>query len=66
MRSWTIHRQPVSRKPKTSDWMLTCCADGTGKTASRELVHLLIALRQQEIVGLCNGAVQGIKAGMEV
>jgi hypothetical protein len=44
-----------SRKPKTFDWMISRCADGTGKTAPRELIHLLIAIRQQEIARIERG-----------
>jgi hypothetical protein len=44
-----------SRKTKTWDWMITRCADGTGKTAPRELIHLLISLRQEEIARLERG-----------
>jgi hypothetical protein len=44
-----------SRKPKTFDWMLSRCADGTGATAPRELIHLLIAIRQKEIERLERG-----------
>ena len=44
-----------SRKPKTFDWMVSRCADGSGETAPRELIHLLIALRQKEIDRLERG-----------
>jgi hypothetical protein len=44
-----------SRKPKTFDWMISRCADGTGKTAPRELIHLLIAIRQHEIARIERG-----------
>ena len=44
-----------SRKPKTLYWMISRCADGTGKTAPRELIHLLIAVRQQEIARIERG-----------
>jgi hypothetical protein len=44
-----------SRKPKTFDWMLSRCAGGTGETAPRELIHLLIAIRQQEIARIERG-----------
>jgi hypothetical protein len=40
-----------SRKPKT----FGRCADGSGKTAPRELIHLLIAVRQQEIARIERG-----------
>ena len=33
--------QQGSRKPSTLDWIISRCADGTGKTAPRELIHLL-------------------------
>jgi len=38
-----------SRKATTFDWMVTRCADGTGNTAPRELIHLLNSLRDEEI-----------------
>lgn len=38
-----------SRKPSTLDWMISRCADGTNKTAPRELIHLLTSLRDTEI-----------------
>ena len=44
-----------SRKTKTWDWMLTRCADGSDKTAPRELIHLLISLRSEEIARLERG-----------
>jgi hypothetical protein len=36
-----------SRKPSTLDWMIGRCADGTKKTAPRELIHLLTFLREK-------------------
>jgi hypothetical protein len=36
------------RKASTFDWMVNRCADGTKKTAPRELIHLLNCLREQE------------------
>jgi hypothetical protein len=44
-----------TRKPSTFDWMVSRCADGTTKTAPRELIHLLISLREQEIARLERG-----------
>lgn len=44
-----------SRKPKTWDWMVTRCADATDTTAPREMIHLLISLRQEEISRLERG-----------
>lgn len=44
-----------SRKPSTLDWMISRCADGTGKTAPRELIHLLTSLRDNEIRRLERG-----------
>lgn len=44
-----------TRKPSTWDWMLTRCADGTGSTAPRELIHLLICIRDEEIKRLERG-----------
>ncbi|MGC2787186.1 MAG: hypothetical protein WA397_25845 [Roseiarcus sp.] len=36
------------QKAPTFKWMITRCADGTKKTAPRELIHLLNCLREQE------------------
>lgn len=44
-----------SRRPKTFDWMLSRCADASRKTAPRELIHLLISMREQEIARLERG-----------
>ena len=44
-----------SRKPSTLDWMISRCADGTGKTAPRELIHFLTSLRDKEISRLEHG-----------
>ena len=44
-----------SKKPSTFDWMVSRCADATGKTAPREIVQLLSALREQEIARLQRG-----------
>ncbi len=44
------------RKSTTLDWMLTRVADGTGKTAPRELIHLLSAARDQQLKQLEMGA----------
>ena len=44
-----------SRKPSTLDWMIGRCADGTKKTAPRELIHLLTSLREKEISRLERG-----------
>lgn len=35
--------------PETFKWMVTRCADGTGKTTPRELIHLLNTVRDEEI-----------------
>lgn len=37
------------RKSTTLDWMLARTADGTGKTAPRELIHLLSEARDQQL-----------------
>jgi len=37
------------RKSTTFDWMLARTTDGTGKTAPRELIHLLSAARDQQL-----------------
>lgn len=44
-----------SRKPSTFDWMISRCADGSAKTAPRELIHLLTSLRETEIIRLERG-----------
>lgn len=44
-----------SKKPSTLDWMITRCADGKGKTAPREVIHLLSSLREKEISRLERG-----------
>lgn len=36
-------------KPKTLDWMLSRTADGTKRTAPRELIHLLLAARDEQL-----------------
>lgn len=43
------------QKATTFNWMVTRCADGTGKTAPRELIHLLNCIRTEEIVRLERG-----------
>jgi hypothetical protein len=40
---------PGERKSTTLDWLLTRTADGTNKTAPRELIHLLSAARDQQL-----------------
>src|ERR1700748_1607925 len=44
-----------TKKPPTFDWMVSRCADGRGKTAPRELIHLLTAIREKEIERLERG-----------
>lgn len=44
-----------SRKAATFDWMVGRCADGTGATAPRELIHLLNCIRDEEIRRLERG-----------
>ncbi|WP_122572375.1 P-loop ATPase, Sll1717 family [Pseudomonas viridiflava] len=36
-------------KPQTLDWMLSRTADGTRRTAPRELIHLLLAARDEQL-----------------
>ena len=36
-------------KPKTLDWMLSRTADGSKRTAPRELIHLLISCRDEQL-----------------
>ena len=43
------------RKATTFDWMVGRCADGTGNTAPRELIHLLNCVREEEIRRLERG-----------
>jgi hypothetical protein len=43
------------QKASTFKWLVTRCADGTGKTAPREIVHLLNSILEQEIRRLENG-----------
>jgi hypothetical protein len=44
-----------AKKPSTLDWMISRCADGTDKTAPREVIHLLNSVREQEIARLERG-----------
>jgi hypothetical protein len=43
------------QKAPTFKWLITRCADGTGKTAPRELIHLLNCILEQEIRRLEQG-----------
>lgn len=43
------------RKAATFDWMVGRCADATGNTAPRELIHLLNCIRDEEIRRLERG-----------
>jgi len=43
------------RKAATFDWMVGRCADATGNTAPRELIHLLNCLKDEEIRRLERG-----------
>jgi hypothetical protein len=38
-----------SNKPKTLEWMITRTADGSRRTAPRELIHLLLATRDAQL-----------------
>lgn len=38
-----------SKKRGTFDWIISRCADATGKTAPREIIHLLNSAREEEI-----------------
>jgi hypothetical protein len=40
---------PGARRPTTLDWMLSRTMDGSGKTAPRELIHLLSSARDQQL-----------------
>jgi hypothetical protein len=46
-----------TKKRSTLDWMISRCADGTDKTAPREVIHLLSTLREKEIERLERGEV---------
>jgi len=48
-----VERGP--QKSTTFNWMINRCADGTGRTAPRELIHLLKSIREQEIARLEHG-----------
>ena len=37
------------KQPKTLDWLLSRTADGSGRTAPRELIHLLIEIRDEQL-----------------
>jgi len=43
------------QKATTFNWMVTRCADGSGKTAPREMIHLLNCIREEEIGRLERG-----------
>jgi hypothetical protein len=43
------------QKAPTFKWLVTRCADGTGKTAPREIIHLLNCILEQEIKRLEQG-----------
>lgn len=43
------------QKATTFNWMMTRCADATGKTAPRELIHLLNCIRDEEVRRLERG-----------
>lgn len=44
-----------SRKSTTLDWIISRGADATGKTAPREIIHLLNSAREQEVARLERG-----------
>src|SRR6266480_6745202 len=44
-----------AKKPSTLDWIISRCADGSDKTAPREVIHLLNSLREREIARLERG-----------
>jgi hypothetical protein len=46
------------RKSTTLDWMLARTADGSGRTAPRELIHLLSAARDQQLKLLESGGTE--------
>lgn len=43
------------QKASTFNWMIGRCADGTGNTAPRELIHLLNSIRNEEVRRLERG-----------
>lgn len=46
---------PGARQTTTLDWIISRCADGSAKTAPRELIHFLTCLRDTEISRLERG-----------
>jgi hypothetical protein len=52
------------QKATTFNWMVGRCADGTGKTAPRELIHLLNCVRDEEIRRLERGG--GVAPGEQL
>jgi hypothetical protein len=44
-----------SRKSTTLDWIISRCADASGKTAPREIIHLLNSAREQEVARVERG-----------
>jgi hypothetical protein len=44
-----------SRKSTTLDWIISRCADATGKTAPREIIHLLNSAREEEVARIERG-----------
>src|SRR6185437_16991219 len=63
MRRWRHSRffpqqiEQGSKKCTTFDWIVSRCADATGKTAPREIIHLLNSARVEEIKRLELGSV---------
>ena len=47
-----------ARKSTTFDWILARTADGSGKTAPRELIHFLTSARDQQLKSLESGGAQ--------
>lgn len=43
------------RQPETFDWMMSRTADGSKRTAPRELIHLLLATRDEQLMRYQNG-----------
>lgn len=43
------------QKPTTLSWILSRCADGTAKTAPREVIHLLNTVREEEAKRIQHG-----------
>ena len=48
-RFFPLQVEQGSKKRSTFDWLVSRCSDATGKTAPREIIHLLTSARDEEI-----------------